>query len=353
MANDVENKDNEIDDDSINIDDIEGLERDLPSEEKPSNNDSLSATSTSEEKDEPLEILEGGKLKSAAPSMEESISTEEDTSKQKNKKSIKILLLILFLLIIGIVAFIFLSDSEDANEEKTPPPTTQATPLPPIETYEFKLDHINVARLNKKLGNLTKYELLGMTEEEYLKEEKAKAIKKAEEEEALKEKMRAEQEAIEKEALEKEALEQARIKEESAQQTNKQATSLVDVKDNNETEQTAKESEAVASNEASQTQEESEKLANKGNEFLKFIQVNTHQKSIYKTYLKQIHAIDERVHACRNINNNIEVFIGPLKSDENYQVIIDAIKKEKLSNDVIFTEITSEEFSVRCMVDKI
>lgn len=351
MANDITNKDNEIDDDSINIDDIEGLERDLQSQQPAEVSNTTSANTVSsdnQKEDEPLEILEGGKLKAATPSSEESTVLEEDPSKQKNKKTMKILLLILLLLIVGIVVFIFLSDTEEPTEEKTPVQTTQTAPLPPIETYEFKLDHINVARLNKRLENLSKYELLGMTEEEYLKEEKAKALKKAQEEEALKEKMRLEQEALEKEALEK-----ARLSEETAQQKPESSASLVETKPDNQTTETLKESNATSNKEEPQAQNKSEETANSGNEFLKFVQVNTNKKAIYKTYLKQLHTIDARVNACRNINNNIEVFIGPLKNDENYQAIIEAVKKENLSTDVIFTEITKEEFATRCMVDKI
>ena len=355
MANDVENRNNEIDDENINIDDIEGLERDFQSKEE-NNNPSANNSSPKNEENEPLEILQGGKLKTATSNDEttQNASEQEDSAnKLKNKKAIKILLAILLTLIIGIIAFVFLSSSTEKDiEEKPPIETAQTTPLPPIETYEFKLDHINVSRLNKKLENLSKYELLGMTEEEYLKEEKIKALKKAQEEEALKEKMRLEQEALEKEALEK-----ARLGEELAKKT--QQTPVVETKpDNEETPATKPSAETPSVEKESQpqsnvnNQNNANLSENNGHEFLKFVQINTHQKAIYKTYLKKIQAIDMRINACRNINKNIEVFIGPLKNDENYTSIIEAIKQEKLSTDVVFIEVTKEEFAKRCMVEE-
>lgn len=354
MANDVENRNNEIDDENINIDDIEGLERDFQSKEE-NNNPSANNSSPKNEENEPLEILQGGKLKTATSNDEttQNASEQEDSAnKLKNKKAIKILLAILLTLIIGIIAFVFLSSTEENIEEKPPVETVQTTPLPPIETYEFKLDHINVSRLNKKLENLSKYELLGMTEEEYLKEEKIKALKKAQEEEALKEKMRLEQEALEKEALEK-----ARLGEELAKKT--QQTPVVETKsDKEETPATKPSAETPSVEKESQpqsnvnNQNNANLSENNGNEFLKFVQINTHQKAIYKTYLKKIQAIDMRINACRNINKNIEVFIGPLKNDENYTAIIEAIKQEKLSTDVVFIEVTKEEFAKRCMVEE-
>ena len=347
MANDIQNKENETDDESINIDDIEGLERDLSAEEnKPTSSNN---NSSNNEENEPLEILKDGKLKATSQSDETALNASniEDSSRtQKNKKAIKILILVLLLLIIGIVAFVLLSNTEEKVEEKLPP-TAQTISLPPLETYEFKLDHLNVSRLNKKLENLNKYELLGMTEEEYLKEEKIKALKKAQEEEALKEKMRLEQEALEKEALEK-----ARLEEELAQK--KQEEKAIEPTVENEVA-----SDVAVSNETTTSETEESQpitnaaiLENSGNEFLKFVQINTNQKAIYKTYLKKIQAIDMRINACRNINKNIEVFIGPLKNDENYTAIIEAIKQEKLSTDVVFIEVTKEEFAKRCMVEE-
>lgn len=360
MANDVQNKDNDLDEDSINIDDIEGLERDLTPKNE-TNTALLENASSNNQENEVLEILEGGKLKTASESSQTSNNTVEEEAalltKQKNKKSVKILLAVLLVLIIGIVAFVLLSSKEEV-EEKPAVETPQTVVLPPIETYEFKLDHINVSRLNKKLENLSKYELLGMTEEEYLKEEKIKALKKAQEEEELKEKMRLEQEALEKEALEK-----ARLSEEQAKKA--QEAALIIGKSNTEVSQAeaktdAEESKSNAAdnNETSTatgalaTANETNVSDNMGNEFLKFVQINTHKKVIYKTYLKQIQTIDTRVNACRNLNNNIEIFIGPLKNDENYTSVIEAIKNAKLSTDVMFIEVTKEEFSKRCMVEE-
>jgi hypothetical protein len=348
MANDVQNKDNEIDDDSINIDDIEGLERDLTPKNE-ANNQSLENVSSQNQENEALEILEGGKLKTATENSETSLNQAEEEelfTKQKNKKSIKILLAILLVLIIGIIAFVLMS-SEEKIEEKLPVEATQTVVLPPIETYEFKLDHINVSRLNKKLENLSKYELLGMTEEEYLKEEKIKAIKKAQEEEALKEKMR-----LEEEALEKEALEKTRLSEELAKKANDKPLLEVKANEENMEEEPTQNNKKDVKEASTAVLEEANVSDSIGNNFLKFVQINTNKRVILKTYLKQVQTIDERVNACRNINENIEIFVGPLKNDENYTSIIEAIKNAKLSTDVMFIEVTKEEFSKRCMVEE-
>jgi hypothetical protein len=350
MANDIENKENETDDDSINIDDIEGLERDLPLDEenkKPQNE------TPNDEEVEPLEILPEGKLKTAKD-VDEPVNHKDELQKRslkerlKEAKNIRILLVVLALLIIAILAFIYMSTSEKPIEEK-PVVMTKSEELAPLETYEFKLDHINVSRLNKKLENLTKYELLGMTEEEYLKEEKLKALRKAQEEEELKLK-------LEKEALEKEALEKAKEEELALQEKLKLEQEAQQAQQTQETQQPIEETHTVE-NEAidtAVTQNTQEVMPNEetieGHSFLKFIQINTNKKVIYKSYLKELKVIDTRIHACRNINNIIEVFIGPLNEDEASTELIEAVKKLNLSKSIMLIEITKEEFANRCMV---
>ena len=350
MANDIENKENETDDDSINIDDIEGLERDLPLDEenkKPQNE------TPNDEEVEPLEILPEGKLKTAKD-VDESVNHKGELQNRslkerlKEAKNIRILLVVLALLIIAILAFIYMSTSEKPIEEK-PVVMTKSEELAPLETYEFKLDHINVSRLNKKLENLTKYELLGMTEEEYLKEEKLKALRKAQEEEELKLK-------LEKEALEKEALEKAKKEELALQEKLKLEQEAQQAQQTQETQQPIEETNTVE-NEAidtAVTQNTQEVMPNEetieGHSFLKFIQINTNKKVIYKSYLKELKVIDTRIHACRNINNIIEVFIGPLNEDEASTELIEAVKKLNLSKSIMLIEITKEEFANRCMV---
>ncbi len=350
MANEKENIENEIEDDSINIDDIEGLERDLPLEKDDDTSENQKSDDEEDEEPEALEILPDGKLKtpSKVDKQNDTATPEEKPSfkdKLIDKKNIKILLIVLTVLILVTIAFIFFNTQSKVTEEKPVENVSKAKELPPIETYEFKLDHINVSRLNKKLEMLTKYELLGMTEEEYLKEEKLKALKKAKEEEELK--LRLEQEAKEKEALEKvQAEEQARqekLKEEQAlkeaEEKQKDATLAA----------TQGESEPAIKDKQTQEQELMP-TENLGNTFLKFVQINTNKKSIYKTYLKELKKIDSRLNACRNIKNYIEVFVGPLSNDEDASVLINAIKDSKLSDNVISIEITKEEFANRCMV---
>ncbi|MDD2641176.1 MAG: hypothetical protein PHS65_09310 [Arcobacteraceae bacterium] len=350
MANDIENKENETDDDSINIDDIEGLERDLPLDEenkKPQNE------TPNDEEVEPLEILPEGKLKTAKD-VDESGNHKDELQKRslkerlKEAKNIRILLVVLALLIIAILAFIYMSSSEKPIEEK-PVVMTKSEELAPLETYEFKLDHINVSRLNKKLENLTKYELLGMTEEEYLKEEKLKALRKAQEEEELKLK-------LEKEALEKEALEKAKEEELALQEKLKLEQEAQQAQQTQETQQPIEETNTVENEgiNTAVTQNTQEVMPKEetieGHSFLKFIQINTNKKVIYKSYLKELKVIDTRIHACRNINNIIEVFIGPLNEDEASTELIEAVKKLNLSKSIMLIEITKEEFANRCMV---
>lgn len=354
MANEKENIENDVNDDSINIDDIEGLERDLPLEK----NDDLSVNkeSNDEENDESeaLEILPDGKLKTSKknePKIDVETSESKPTLKDRliDKKNIRILLIVLAVLILVTVAFIFFNTQPKVVTEKPTETVSKVKELPPIETYEFKLDHINVSRLNKKLELLTKYELLGMTEEEYLKEEKLKALKKAKEEEELK--LRLEQEAKEKEALEKaqaeEMLRQEKLKEEQAlkeaQEKEKEAT-LSATQGQTES--------SITMDEANAQMNLQEGISNEnlGNTFLKFVQINTNKKSIYKTYLKDLKKIDSRLNACRNIKNYIEVFVGPLNVEEDVSTLINAIKSSNLSDNVIFIEITKEEFANRCMV---
>jgi len=349
MANDTENKENEIDDDNINIDDIEGLERDLPSNDNSakSPNESLNP-----EEIEPLEILPEGKLKTSKEANEPS-SNEEESQKRgfkerlKDKKNLSILLAVLAFLIVAIIAFIYLTTSQEPADEK-PVTITQAQKLPPLETYEFKLDHINVSRLNKKLENLTKYELLGMTEEEYLKEEKLKALKKAQEEEELK--LR-----LEKEALEKLALEKAKEEELALQEKLKLEQEAAALAEAQKMEQTAQ-NETLSNEETSKTHNEDIEKSMpmqeeiNGQSFLKFVQINTHKKAIYKSYLKELKVIDDRINPCRNINNFIEIFIGPLNENEDSVVLIEAIKNSNLAKSVILIEITKDEFANRCMV---
>ncbi|MFA7083325.1 MAG: hypothetical protein WC141_02200 [Arcobacteraceae bacterium] len=352
MADEIENKETDLDEDHAAIGDIEGLERDLPQDDSSSQktNEYNNNINTPDEI-EPLEILNGGKLKSAesADAADESMQDEEKPSlktKLKESKTIRILLIALALLILLIVVFIFTSSSEP--QEQTVENNSKPVELTPLETYVFKIDHINVPRLNKQLESLTKYELLGMTEEEYLKEEKLKALRLEKEEEELK--LRLEKEAQEKVALElahKEALEQ--------EEKNKAAQEVVE----QENKENVREETIATNTETSATQENANQEETKkpitqeeksANTFLKFIQINTNKKAIYKSYLHELKQLDTRIHACRNINNIIEVFIGPLNKDEDITILIQAIKDKKLSKDAIEIELTKEEFATRCMV---
>lgn len=346
MANEIQNNNNtEVDEDNINIDDIEGLERDLPDDDNQTNKANLNGN-------ESLELLPDGKLKTAttnADGSKEEIKEDQSDETQKKNKKFKIILLILIVLITIIAGLLYFSLSSEKTEETPQPVQTTTKELPPIETYEFKLDHINVSRLNKKLENLNKYELLGMTEEEYLLEEKKKALLKAQEE-ALQEKVRLEQEALEKEALEKARLEEElalKAKEVAKTESPKAATSQTETDTTAATSQTTN-----ANNEQKIDNNVPAVVDNSANEFLKFILINTNEKAIYKSYLQKIKSVDTRINPCRNLNNTIEIFVGPLMPEDNPNTIIEGIKNVKLSQDVIFVEVTKDEFAKRCMVSE-
>lgn len=318
MANEIsENFDNGID---IGI---EGLEKDLPEEDD---------LTTPTDRIKSLDALTKETKKDDEPVLHPNGKDKLDLkTKIKESKNIKFLLIVLSVLIATIVAFIYLSGSE---EIKTPTsPIVKANELPPIETYKFKLDHINVSRLNKKLTYLTKYELLGITEEEYLKKEKLK-------EEQLKAQL--EQEAIKKAALKK-AQEEELAKQKKIQDEQEKILVLLEAKK----EQIKEDPPKVTK--ISQEKNVQKNVQKNKNIFLKFIQINTNKKLIYKSYLKKLKEVDSRINACRNINNYIEVFVGPLKDDET-TMLLEAIKKTKQYNDVISIELTKQEFASRCMV---
>jgi hypothetical protein len=44
--------------------------------------------------------------------------------------------------------------------------------------------------------------------------------------------------------------------------------------------------------------------------------------------------------------------VGPLMPEDNPNAIIEGIKNTKLSQDVIFVEVTKDEFAKRCMVSE-
>ncbi len=357
---------------------IEGLERDFPLEEEQAikeqlfGDDGVAEESQeenssnekepllqSEEKDSIEEVVETPKITNESNTLsEQKESTEKTTAKNKNpfKNNMKLIIIVLITLITAIIIFILFSSSK---EEPTQSTEEMRTKLPEVESYKFKLDHISIPRINEKLELLTKYELLGVSPEEYEKQEKIKELKRKQEEDALKAKL---EEDAKKKALEQKlALEKKRAEEEKLALEKKKALEkklalekkmleekLALEKAKLEKEQEEKKAQDNQNNMVA-TSDKSNLLDDK-NKFLGFIQINTNKKAIYKSYLIEVKKIDSRVNPCRNIDNSIQVFIGPLNKQDNVDTLINSFKQNKISDDVAFVELTKEEFATRCNI---
>ncbi len=349
-----ENLDTNIDlDNSI---EIEGLERDsYPEEEKEEilYNDDGTFDKEEQNEDQNEELVEEDVAQNISQELEEN-SIESDTEKteteaetplkeeqsnHKEKKYIKYILAILALLIFSIITFIILSGED--KEEMPMPKQEMVKELPPVQTYKFKLDHINIQRLNDKLEFLTKYELLGISEEEYERQEKIKELKRKQEEEDKKRAIEEKKLAEEKKAEEEKLAQQKKLEEEKlAQQKKAEKEELAALEKSQET----------VNDNILQTNNEDKTSKIQNDIFLKFIQINTNKKAIYKDYLKEIKKIDSRVNPCRDIDNTIQVFVGPLNKEDNVDTLINSFKQNKISDDVVFVEVTKEEFSTRCNI---
>lgn len=386
-------QDEVLEDENVNIDDIEGLEKDItdeaPEEKKeqilyedgPKLEDKLKAMEDSIIKEEKIlempssskradnEYIEGHAefpvhdeehdeveiLEHEHDEEEEEEPKESLLSKLKDRKNLlKVLIGILILLItIIVLIFIFLpADSEDNSSKEVPKPAVQEPieePQPqnvPTSSYEFKLDHINVTRVNKKLEFLTKYELLGMSEEEYMRQEQLKAEKKAKEEAELKERLRLEQEEKARLAKEEaERQEKLRLEQEEKERLEKElAQKAAEEAEENKKEATAQ---TVSSDENNTP---TEQIKSNENMFLKFVHIPTYKKVLYKSELTKIKDIDARINPCRNTKNDIEIFIGPVDDENQYNTIVDALNQKVNYKNIKMLELTQEEFEERCMV---
>lgn len=293
---------------------------------------------------------------------------ESMLSKIKNNKKLLYIIIALIIMIIAILAFVLitLSKSEPVQEIKQAPKKEvikESTPdviEPP--KYEFKIDHINVTRLNKKLKILTKYELMGITEEEYLKRQELEAQRKAKEEAELKEKQRLEAEQKAKEeaqrleeeklAAEQKAKEEAALLEQQKSEAEQKAKE--EAQPNSTTTQNGNTSNELSNNEQAgnktpQNNDETVVQSTTGKDFVKFVQIATHKKIILKAYLSKIKAVDSRISACRNQKDFMEILIGPLNEGEDYQAIITKLGEKNIAEHSKFVEITEEEFNKRCI----
>ncbi|RXJ56243.1 hypothetical protein [Candidatus Marinarcus aquaticus] len=411
MANDTTNENLEnnplenesLDEDNVNIDDIEGLEKDITSssdneeesaqEEKkeilyddgPRLEDRLQAIEDSIEKKPPVQnipeeeqYVEGTELPTKESTTQDDDveivhhnendendnqlpqkqSLKEKLQDKKNLVKLLIAVLILLLMIITLI-FIFLPGKKEQPVQAVMPekPTeqTQQVQKPVVQkpTYEFKLDHINVTRVNKQLEKLTKYELLGMSEEEYLRQEKLKAEQKAKEEaERLEKERLAKEEAEQKAKEEVERLEKERLAKEEAEQKAKEEAEKLAAQEASQNGQTQQEQTNTSNTQNDATsQQNSEKNATiQGNTFLKFVHVPTYKKTLFKTELAKIKDIDARINPCRNTKNFIEIFIGPLDNNEQYSDIVNALQQKANYKNITMLELTKDEFETRCMV---
>jgi hypothetical protein len=364
MAN--ENEKNEFDDDQLNLDDIEGLERD----ENSTSASNKQNTSNSKEPQDDLATQDNEAANSEDIDALDEISEKNSHDDEKTKpslmqkiKSIKpmvryAILGLMTLLVTLIIVFSFMSGDGSENQTATTQATQQqSTPTQAsnpqnhlrVPQYEFKLDHINVARLNKELEYLNKYELLGMTQEEYLKQQRLEEIKAKEAQEELErqkelEKQRALEEKLEKERLEKERLEKEKLAQEEAQKEQEEAAKQAQQEEQtlSQEQQQAIESVIVISN-----HQEVQKPSY--NEFIRFIKLQTAKSNIYKDELKELKKVDTRIHACRDIHNNIELLIGPLNDNENEQSIFEKLEQSTIKYPSMSIELTNDEFKARCM----
>jgi hypothetical protein len=357
MAN--ENEKNDFEDDQLNLDDIEGLERDDNLEEHPSGDDASKdeKSSDSQSQSATTDDLD------ALDDINEQHSKKEESSKQKLLARLKSTKPIIKYSILGLIVLLFIIIiillSGSSNESKRPPleqknqdntPATNALNNIKVPQYEFKLDHINVARLNKELEYLNKYELLGMTEEEYLKQKRLEELKAKEAqlelerqkelEQARLEKARLEQERLEKERQEQEKLEQAKQKEEQEKNANEQKEAV------NE-EDTEKNTTNLAAKAITLTPDLTPQ--NSDHEFIRLIKLQTNKRNIFKNELLELKKVDGRIHPCRNIHNQIELFIGPLNDNDDENAIMNRLKESTINYSASVIELTNDEFKKRCM----
>lgn len=234
-----------------------------------------------------------------------------------------------------------------------------------VKKYKFDIKDINVARLNKKLNLLTKYEIIE-TEDPQIKINEQKDYQKTLEEknEELSKKNKTyensakikdnelktlrntleknNQELREKLLKTKEELLNTKIRQENLIRKN-----LEEIKASEKSEEIKKEIEIKVNKKEEIKIVEKEKQIIKENIFLSFIKIKTSNSVIYKSLIDKIELVNKNIELCRDHNNKIEILIGPFTEQSKRSAVLVSLEKT-IKNKAFKMDLTNEEFNKRC-----
>jgi|GEM_PF-2138419 len=313
----------ELSEDKIVSDDTKELENstneDSQLENKNDDNDKNSKEESSNEKSDTSEDIE-----------EVELSEDEQKTKKLKKLVIIIAGLIAFTIITGLVMY-FMGmfdpvpiEKKDMNETKIVKnkDNVDIVKYQNKNIIKFSPSKINTKRLNARLEELTKYEVLSPKEIEEQNSAQKERLASLEKEAML----------IEFSKLNKEEKISPKVdKEEEKQNLDKNIT--VVVKEENLVQETVK-------NEIIPKIVEDNKL--------KFILVHSLKYKLFKEMILQTDTKKARISICKDTNGRTAVYIGPFENENSQTQMIKLIQEKQSDLKINVSNITQEEFNTRC-----
>lgn len=323
--------------------------QETPTEISPQEDSSLETEDPSISNDAPDEQEQNDQSKDNEDTEEEIVDEQE----QKKSKKMKLLIIILSSLI-GLVIIVFLailllstpdeeelekqeevkSEMSENNEEKTEEPKQEEITIKATKTLkkiDFKMNDIDIGRLNSKLATLTKYEILTKEELELQKKEEEKRLLRLKKEEELKEFAKRNKE------------EPVAIKQ--TEQNKPTLNSKTDtVSSQNLQQQTMKKNE----NENTQRVMQPTTTINSSPQKLLFVFTNSIKYTLFKSLIPQTNSNSARISMCNDKDGRTTILIGPFETTEQQVKMDQLIKNSKNNISTTLDSISQEAFNQRC-----
>ena len=321
----------EIDIDNTEIENLELSEEKIVSDDSKELENSTNEDSQLENKNDKNSKEESSNEKSDTPEETEEVELSEDEQKTKKLKKLVIIIagLIAFTIITGLVMY-FMGmfdpvpiEKKDTNETKIVKnkDNVDIVKYQNKNLIKFSPSKINIRRLNARLEELTKYEVLSpkeIEEQNNAQNERLANLKK----EAM---------LIEFSKLNKEEKISPKVDKEEKQNLDKNITTVV--KEENLVQEIVK-------------KEIKPKIVEDNK--LKFILVHSLKYKLFKEMILKTDTKKARISICKDTNGRTAVYIGPFENENSQTQMIKLIQEKQSDLKINLSNITQEEFNTRC-----
>jgi len=287
---------------------------------------------------------------------EETNPDEELKEEQVDPKSKKIKLIIMILgglitfVILLIIIMYFMKDPEpepkmeEMNTTKKTEDKVSVIKYTTLKKVDFKINDIDIKRLNTRLEKLTKYEILNQEElEAQALEDKNRLYALTKERELLEFSKKNKEEPLMEKNKDKKNLDNSNKKDSNNLKINmNQKDSTTDKLEppTNMNSITTKEPKTI--------QMVNDPIKKDNDNKLKFLLANSFKYALFRDLVNQTNSIEARISICNDENGRTSIYIGPFENSKLQMKMEELVKENNKDIKTTSINITKEEFDKRC-----